>query len=464
MVGAVAAAVIALPLTLISAPAPVMAADGFNFDPGYIISDEIFYHENAMSANDVQEFLNSEGGGIRNYTQDTPVIGADQYCKGLNGGLDSAATIIWEVAQSCGINPQVILVLLQKEQSLITLANPSQGRYNSATGYSCPDTAPCDPAFQGFVYQVYYAARAFNRYAANPASYGYRAGATHNILYNPNPNCGYRSIYVRNQATANLYIYTPYTPNASALANLYGEGDGCASYGNRNFWRLFTDWFGSTVSNTSSADARSLTFSLYADVLGREPDPGGLNTWPGYILYSGWTPGQVASAILSSEEYYTQRITDAYRTILVRDPDPVGAADWLNRMLTNRVSVDEIASHFTRSQEYYNQASGDPSEFVRILYRSMLNREAGGAEVAYWAPIVQSSGSGFVAQAIYQTYESGVIRVNRVYELYLKRGVDPSGVSSWVPLVLAQGDQAVRSAVVGSLEYYLAAKARFPQS
>ncbi len=62
------------------------------------------------------------------------------------------------------------------------------------------------------MYQVYYAARAFNRYAANPTSYGYRAGFTHNILYNPNPACGARSVYVRNQATANLYIYTPYTP------------------------------------------------------------------------------------------------------------------------------------------------------------------------------------------------------------------------------------------------------------
>ncbi len=27
---------------------------------------------------------------------------------------------------------------------------------------------------------------------------------------------------------------------------MYGTGDGCSAYGNRNFWRYYTDWFGST--------------------------------------------------------------------------------------------------------------------------------------------------------------------------------------------------------------------------
>ena len=53
-------------------------------------------------------------------------------------------------------------------------------------------------------------------------------------------------VYIQNQATANLYYYTPYQPNAAALRAGYGEGDGCSAYGNRNFYQYFTDWFGST--------------------------------------------------------------------------------------------------------------------------------------------------------------------------------------------------------------------------
>jgi hypothetical protein len=37
-------------------------------------------------------------------------------------------------------------------------------------------------------------------------------------------------------------------PNAAALANPYRVGDSCSSYGNRNFWNYYNDWFGSPVS------------------------------------------------------------------------------------------------------------------------------------------------------------------------------------------------------------------------
>src|SRR5690606_12807423 len=61
-----------------------------------------------------------------------------------------------------------------------------------------------------------------------------------------NSACGRGPVYVENIATAALYYYTPYQPNAAALRAGFGEGDGCSSYGNRNFYNYFTDWFGST--------------------------------------------------------------------------------------------------------------------------------------------------------------------------------------------------------------------------
>ena len=62
----------------------------------------------------------------------------------------------------------------------------------------------------------------------------------------PQRGCGSSPVYIQNQATANLYYYTPYQPNAAAIRAGYGEGDGCSAYGNRNFYQYFTDWFGST--------------------------------------------------------------------------------------------------------------------------------------------------------------------------------------------------------------------------
>ena len=283
----------------------VSAANKNDFDPGYIIDDYIFYNSGAMDSGQIQNFLNSKNPNCdywgtkpasdwgypnithaqlaeykRNgtngfskdsnyhappyrcltmYSQSTPQIeAASGYCSAINAGTRTAAQIINDVAKACGINPQVLIILLEKEQSLVTDTWPLDIQLRHATGFGCPDTAPCDPSYEGFFYQVYNAARQFKVYKTFPNSYNYRAGRTNNIYWNPDlSRCGSSSVYIQNQATAALYIYTPYRPNEAALNNLYGTGDSCSSYGNRNFWRIFTDWFGSTKLNTGYNDILS---------------------------------------------------------------------------------------------------------------------------------------------------------------------------------------------------------------
>jgi hypothetical protein len=241
--------------------APAEAAVASAFNPGNIISDSVFYNASALSAAQVQGFLQARvpscSAGyvcLKDYRQDTWSRPADAMCGAYTGvAAQRASEIIWAVAQACGVNPQVLIVLLQKEQGLVTSTAPSATRYERATGYACPDTAPCDAQFFGFYNQVYKAAWQYERYRLFPNNYGYRAGRVNNILWHPNSACGSSQVYIENQATAGLYIYTPYRPNGAALANLYGTGDGCSSYGNRNFWRMFTDWFGNPQGGGSFA-------------------------------------------------------------------------------------------------------------------------------------------------------------------------------------------------------------------
>ncbi|PKQ14395.1 MAG: hypothetical protein CVT68_12095, partial [Actinobacteria bacterium HGW-Actinobacteria-8] len=89
------------------------------------------------------------------------------------------------------------------------------------------------------------AARQFQRYRLLPTSYNYRAGVTNRIGYHPNASCGTQSVYIQNSATAALYNYTPYVPNSAALSAIPGTGNACSSYGNRNFWMYYWEWFGS---------------------------------------------------------------------------------------------------------------------------------------------------------------------------------------------------------------------------
>ncbi len=267
-----------------------VAADAANFDPGNIISDAQFFDTSTMTAADIQGFLNSKGAActttssststgagtcLKNYTMPDSLIKADQgagNCTAYQGNIgDTAATIISKVSQACGINPEVLLVLLQKEQSLITTANPTDYKYENATGYYCPDTTGCQPnsIYGGFQKQVYAAAWQFRYYALHPTYFSAYIGSV-SVQYAPNTACGSSVVNIQNQATANLYNYTPYQPNAAALANLYGTGDGCSSYGNRNFWVYYSDWFGSPTGPLQAGHLDTVT------------------SMPGAIRFSGW--------------------------------------------------------------------------------------------------------------------------------------------------------------------------------
>jgi hypothetical protein len=249
-----------LALGLSFAPQPTAeAADLGQFDPGMIISDGVFYDSGTMSAAQVQSFLDSKGAGcspaagstcLKSFRQTTTTRSADTRCTGAYAGAanETAAQIIAKVARACGINPQVLLVTLQKEQGLVTATTGrSEAVYRKAMGYGCPDTAACDSQYYGFFNQVYSAAKQFKNYAATPTRYGHRAGMVNQVRFHPTAACGSSAVYIQNQATAGLYNYTPYQPNGAALGAGYGTGDSCSSYGNRNFWNYFTDWFGSTT-------------------------------------------------------------------------------------------------------------------------------------------------------------------------------------------------------------------------
>ena len=239
------------------------AADAAEFTPGMLITDELFFDGGAMTVAQVQAFLDEKGRNctsncLRNFSQATQTIAPTSRCDGYTGrSRETAAQIIVNVANSCGISPKVLLVMLEKETSLVTMNGPGDWRYERAMGYYCPDDPArpgwCHPEYGGFFNQVINAAAQMKRYVQNPYDYGYIAGRWNNIQYNPDTSCGTQRVYIENKATAALYIYTPYVPNRAALSNLYGTGDSCSAYGNRNFWRLYTDWFGPTTATSSKA-------------------------------------------------------------------------------------------------------------------------------------------------------------------------------------------------------------------
>lgn len=287
-IGLIISAIVIASFTLLpSLSSRVSAISGSDFRADRIIDDAIFFDPTTMTGLDIQRFFESKvptcdtngsqpsghsgyatradwgtANGVsppytclRDYVVNEPAKSPDAYCTGsITAGVKMAAQVIQDVGLACSINPKVLIVLLQKEQSLVTDDWPWPIQYRSATGYGCPDTAPCDAEYYGFFNQVYNAARQFQRYVKQSNLFSYQAGRSNYIQYNPNASCSGSNVFIQNPATAALYNYTPYQPNAAALANLYGSGDSCSAYGNRNFWRLFSDWFGSPLTDRCNYD------------------------------------------------------------------------------------------------------------------------------------------------------------------------------------------------------------------
>lgn len=231
--------------------------DFSGFRAGDIISDDLFFDADAMSQEEVSTFIASWNAGcvagpdatpcLADLTETTPDFPADAFCPGGFEGAegDSAASILTKAAQGCGVSPKALLVILQKEQGLVTASGPAlvPSRYRSAMGYACPDTATCNDDFSGFARQVWFAARQFRVYEGDPGHFSFRAGETRPVLFNPDPDCGSRVVTMENQATAGLYNYTPYQPDDAALS---GSGSSCSSWGNLNFFAYWKAWFGDT--------------------------------------------------------------------------------------------------------------------------------------------------------------------------------------------------------------------------
>lgn len=191
-------------------PAPALA-----FDPNYIISDEELLNAFALDRNQIQAYL--ERGYLGDYRTDD-----------YQGVERSAAEIIWRAAQQHGISPKFLLVLLQKEQSLVEDDDPTQKQLDWAAGYAvCDVCSMSDPAIQrwkGFGKQVNSAALQFTEgYFQDIEDRGYTAGK-----YGPDiaVEIDDTTVVPVNAATAALYAYTPHL------------------HGNMNFAAIWQRYFG----------------------------------------------------------------------------------------------------------------------------------------------------------------------------------------------------------------------------
>lgn len=236
-----------------------LSVQGAEFNPNLIISDQEMMNYNSMTVDQIQSFLEEQNSFLATY-KTSNAYGAEKRASEIiyeastknydisfnskTGIYTCDKTVVLgeklieeEVAAKCQpittINPKLLLVLLQKETSLIQNTKPSSFHLDFATGYMIFDgmltCSPFDPCyrFKGFGKQVNSAALQFRWYMLSPESYKYQAGNTY-IFKNQygTVSNSETKVTIENKATAALYNYTPHVYN-----------------GNYNFWKLWNTYF-----------------------------------------------------------------------------------------------------------------------------------------------------------------------------------------------------------------------------
>ena len=272
---------------------PLALLGGATFTPDDLITDANFTAVGALDQSGVQSFLAAQNGILDSYQA------ADH-----TGVTRSAAAIVCQAAAAWQVSPKVILVTLQKEQGLLSAAQPSASALAWAMGCGVPDTGSRNTAYEGFGNQVWYGAESLHN-----DGQGWQAGIA--------KVCGDGTVHPVDEASYALYRYTPWI--------------GVNGGGNKLFWTLYWQYFGDPLASTdvgpvttvAGADCAwhdqpvTLTFSA---ALGAD---GSAVAYTQYLLDQGtWTKATTLTVPAPADHS-----GDGVHTVLYRSADVAGAVE-----------------------------------------------------------------------------------------------------------------------------------------
>jgi uncharacterized protein DUF4214 len=164
------------------------------------------------------------------------------------------------------------------------------------------------------------------------------------------------------------------------------------------------------VRGRRGVTAETVVRRAYQDILGRDPDPNGLRNYTGKIVNEGWSEWDVRNALRRSDEYAAtggpavhfrtasadRIIRRAYLDILGREPDPAGMESYRRNILEEGWDEYDVRRALIRSSERRQQrvavSQQAAEDMVRRAYRSVLNREPDAGGMAHYTSKVMYDG------------------------------------------------------------------------
>jgi len=201
----------------------------------------------------------------------------------------------------------------------------------------------------------------------------------------------------------------------------------------------------------------------YQIILGRLPDPEGMNTWYNELNSGRKAASEIIDSFVKSVEFQNRKLNNGavvevlYKAMLGRGSDPTGKADWVSK-LNEGQPVAVVINGFCGSAEFksicdsYGIRTGSVDNvddiiwedrikgYVTRCYQIILGREPDMGGMNTWVEELSSGRKG-AAEIINQFVKSQEFKnknysnadaVEILYKAMLGRGSDPTGRASWV--------------------------------
>lgn len=424
------------------------AASSVNYNN--VISDAVFDNVGSMSASQIDAFLNTFPNSClsqkNGYTFADPT-GYSPTTSFTYGANVTAGKVIFDAAQAYGINPQVLLTTMQKEQGMVDGSGPygcGGLAYSAAMGYGCPDggslysykgiqlyvkngtvatsdsikTCVKNPNYVGFSRQVINAAwlLTFDRHRSEGLNEWHIQKANWdnsddlNFCYRgPMANTNGKKVYqcpsetsLNGTASDPLFAYSGQYSFDGTLVTI---ADGATAalfhytphlHGQALFYNIFVPWFGNT------------SYAIHGAIGDKYNSLNGANGWLGLPLSNEigiaggvyqqfqngriyWKSGAGAWTIHGGvgTEYFAQG----------------NASGWLGFPTSDEIGTpDGVYQQFQNGQIYWVNSTGKAWD----VHGAVLDRYSTMGLASNWLGVPSSNEIG-IAGGVYQQFQNGCI-------------------------------------------------------
>lgn len=201
-----------------------------------------------------------------------------------------------------------------------------------------------------------------------------------------------------------------------------------------------------TIDNVLDGDGQTRSYTYDVTVIGEQEAP---------------RPAQVSAAVpqgptdtldptseltpVPSADFASDQLDRLYSAYFLRGADDSGLDYWLSQLAEGAMTVPQVSEEFAQSPEFNAMyGSLDDTDFVKLVYDNVLDRNADAAGLAYWTDQIADGLSRGEMMAAFADSPENVARTGgstpltptaskvwRLYAAVFSRVPDPEGISFW---------------------------------